>query len=108
MSDGDGPADGGEEHRGRWPAAATGPEREALLADSVGRAVLVALETLTPAERLAFVLHDVFALPFDEIGPIVNRSPDAAEMLASRARRRVQSARLPDPDRSHSSSDEKI
>jgi RNA polymerase sigma factor (sigma-70 family) len=75
------------------------PEHEALLADSVGIAMLVVLDTLTPAERLAFVLHDMFAVPFDEIAPIVDRSPDAAKMLASRARRRVQSASLHDPDR---------
>ncbi len=66
------------------------PEHEALLADSVGMALLVVLETLTPAERVAFVLHDMFAVPFDEIAPIVGRSPDAARKLASRARRRVQ------------------
>lgn len=66
------------------------PEREVLLADSVGLALLVVLETLTPAERLAFVLHDLFAMPFDEIAPIVGRSPAAARQLASRARRRVQ------------------
>jgi RNA polymerase sigma factor (sigma-70 family) len=75
------------------------PEQEAMLADSVGLALLVVLDTLTPAERLAFVLHDMFAVPFDEIAPIVDRSPDAAKMLASRARRRVQSASTPDPDR---------
>jgi RNA polymerase sigma-70 factor (ECF subfamily) len=68
----------------------TGPEHEAVLADSVGLALLVVLETLTPAERLAFVLHDMFAVPFDEIARIVERSPDAAKQLASRARRRVQ------------------
>jgi RNA polymerase sigma factor (sigma-70 family) len=68
----------------------TDPEHEALLADSVGLAMLVVLETLNPAERLAFVLHDMFAVPFDEIAPIVDRSPDAARQLASRARRRVQ------------------
>jgi RNA polymerase sigma factor (sigma-70 family) len=68
------------------------PEQEALLADSVGLAVLVVLETLEPAERLAFVLHDVFAVPFDEIAPIVGRSSAAARQLASRARRRVQGA----------------
>ncbi|HEX6675196.1 MAG TPA: sigma-70 family RNA polymerase sigma factor [Actinomycetes bacterium] len=68
------------------------PEQEALLADSVGLALLVVLDTLTPAERLAFVLHDMFAVPFDEIAPIVGRSPGAAKMLASRARRRVQQA----------------
>ena len=66
------------------------PEHEALLADSVGLALLVVLETLSPAERLAFVLHDMFAVPFDEIGPMVDRSPEAARQLASRARRRVQ------------------
>ena len=68
------------------------PEHEALLADSVGLALLVVLETLTPAERLAFVLHDMFAVPFDEIAPIVDRSPAAARQLASRARRRVRGA----------------
>src|ERR671914_655880 len=68
------------------------PEHEALLADSVGLALLVVLETLTPAERLAFVLHDMFAVPFEEIAPIVGRSPTAARQLASRARRRVQGA----------------
>jgi RNA polymerase sigma factor (sigma-70 family) len=73
------------------------PEYEALLADSVGLALLVVLETLTPAERLAFVLHDMFAVPFDEIAPIVGRSPAAARQLASRARRRVQGA-APAPD----------
>jgi RNA polymerase sigma factor (sigma-70 family) len=66
------------------------PEHEALLADSVGLALLVVLETLSPPERLAFVLHDMFGVPFDEIAPIVDRSPDAARQLASRARRRVQ------------------
>lgn len=68
------------------------PEAEALLADSVGVALLVVLDTLAPAERLAFVLHDLFALPFDEIGRIVGRTPDAAKQLASRARRRVRGA----------------
>ena len=81
------------------PADGTDPEHEALLADSVGLALLVVLETLSPAERLAFVLHDMFAVPFDEIAPIVDRSPDAARQLASRARRRVQGERtVPDPD----------
>lgn len=70
----------------------TGPEHEALLADSVGLALLVVLETLAPPERLAFVLHDMFAVPFDEIAPIVGRTPTAARQLASRARRRVQGA----------------
>ena len=75
------------------------PEHEALLADSVGLALLVVLETLTPPERLAFVLHDIFAVPFDEIGPIVDRSPEAARQLASRARRRVRAERtVPDAD----------
>jgi len=77
------------------------PEREALLADSVGSALLVVLDTLAPAERLAFVLHDLFAVPFEEIAPIVGRSPDAARQLASRARRRVQRVDdVPDADRS--------
>ena len=76
-----------------------GPETEAVLADSVGLAMLVVLETLTPAERLAFVLHDMFLVPFDEIAPIVGRTPTAARQLASRARRRVQGVdRVPDPD----------
>ncbi|MFE3199998.1 sigma-70 family RNA polymerase sigma factor [Embleya sp. NPDC059237] len=66
------------------------PEHQAMLADSVGMALLVVLETLAPAERLAFVLHDMFALPFDEIAPIVDRTPTATRQLASRARRRVQ------------------
>jgi RNA polymerase sigma-70 factor, ECF subfamily len=80
-------------------ADGTDPEHEALLGDSVGLALLVVLETLAPAERLAFVLHDMFAVPFDEIAPIVDRSPDAARQLASRARRRVRgSAPVPDAD----------
>jgi RNA polymerase sigma factor (sigma-70 family) len=80
-------------------ADGTNPEHEALLADSVGLALLVILETLTPAERLAFVLHDMFAVPFGEIAPIVERSPEAARQLASRARRRVQGERsIPDAD----------
>jgi RNA polymerase sigma factor (sigma-70 family) len=70
----------------------TGPEQEVMAADTVGLALLVILDTLSPAERLAFVLHDLFAVPFDEIAPIVGRSPDAAKMLASRARRRVRGA----------------
>src|SRR5437773_1047422 len=74
------------------------PEQEVLLADSVGLALLVVLDTLTPAERIAFVLHDVFALPFDEIAPIVERSPEATRQLASRARRRVRLAPQPDRD----------
>jgi RNA polymerase sigma factor (sigma-70 family) len=78
-------------------ADGTDPEHEALLADSVGLALLVVLERLTPAERLAFVLHDMFAVPFEDIAPIVERSPDAARQLASRARRRVRGAD-PGPD----------
>ncbi|MGH8991155.1 MAG: sigma-70 family RNA polymerase sigma factor [Acidimicrobiia bacterium] len=74
------------------------PEHEALLADSVGLALLVVLDTLAPAERLAFVLHDLFAVPFDEIAPIVGRSPAAVRQLASRARRRVQGSAPPDTD----------
>jgi RNA polymerase sigma factor (sigma-70 family) len=75
------------------------PEHEALLGDSVGLALLVVLQTLSPPERLAFVLHDIFAVPFDEIGPIVERSPEAARQLASRARRRVRAERtVPDAD----------
>jgi RNA polymerase sigma-70 factor, ECF subfamily len=74
------------------------PEEEALIADSVGLALMIVLETLTPAERLAFVLHDMFAVPFEEIGPLVGRSPDAARQLASRARRRVRGAPVPDAD----------
>ena len=78
---------------------ATQPEHEALLADSVGLALLVVLETLAPAERLAFVLHDMFGVPFDEIAGMVDRSPAAARQLASRARRRVQGAApVPDAD----------
>jgi RNA polymerase sigma factor (sigma-70 family) len=77
------------------------PEHEALLADSVGLALLVVLETLAPAERLAFVLHDLFAVPFEDIAPIVGRTPTSARQLASRARRRVQgSAAAQDPDQS--------
>jgi RNA polymerase sigma-70 factor (ECF subfamily) len=71
-------------------ADAMDPEHEAVLADSVGLALLVVLENLSPPERLAFVLHDIFAMPFDEIAPIVDRSPEAARQLASRARRRVR------------------
>jgi RNA polymerase sigma factor (sigma-70 family) len=78
---------------------AAGPEDEALMADSVGLALLVVLETLSPAERLAFVLHDTFGVPFDEIAPIVGRTPAAARQLASRARRRVRGAApVPEPD----------
>ncbi|MGH8776945.1 MAG: RNA polymerase sigma factor SigJ [Jiangellaceae bacterium] len=74
------------------------PEDEALLADSVGLALLVVLDTLTPAERLAFVLHDMFQVPFEEIAPMVGRPPPAARQLASRARRRVRGADVPAPD----------
>jgi RNA polymerase sigma factor (sigma-70 family) len=74
------------------------PEEEALLADSVGLALLVVLDSLSPAERLAFVLHDMFELPFEEIAPMVGRSPAAARQLASRARRRVRGAEIPAPD----------
>src|SRR5688500_14154443 len=73
------------------------PEGEAVLADSVGVALLVVLDTLTPAERLAFVLHDLFAMPFGEIGSIIGRSPAAAKQLASRARRRVRGSPSPAP-----------
>jgi RNA polymerase sigma-70 factor (ECF subfamily) len=90
-----------EEYIGSWlpePVVtlddSASPEDEALIADSVGLALLVVLETLTPPERLAFVLHDMFAVPFDEIGVIVGRSPEAARQLASRARRRVRGAPL--------------
>jgi RNA polymerase sigma factor (sigma-70 family) len=74
------------------------PEEEALLADSVSLALLVVLDTLAPAERLAFVLHDMFDLPFEEIAPMVGRTPAAARQLASRARRRVRGADIPDSD----------
>src|SRR6516164_1686473 len=76
-------------------ADSAGPEYQAVLADSVGLALLVVLDTLTPAERLAFVLHDMFAMPFEEIAPIVERSPAATRQLASRARRRVQGQDAP-------------
>ncbi len=80
------------------PVGELRPEDEVLLADSVGLALLVVLDALAPAERLAFVLHDMFDLPFEEIGPMVGRSPTAARQLASRARRRVRGAEVPDPD----------
>ena len=77
----------------------TDPEHQALLADSVGVALLVVLDTLSPPERLAFVLHDIFAVPFDDIAPILDRTPEAARQLASRARRRVQGEpTMPDTD----------
>jgi RNA polymerase sigma-70 factor (ECF subfamily) len=80
------------------PADSPDPQQEAMLADSVGLALLVVLNTLTPAERLAFVLHDMFAVPFGEIALIVGRSTEAAKMLASRARHRVRTAHIPDTD----------
>ena len=97
----------GEQPLDRWrpepiiddPAVGTDPEHEALLADSVGIALQVVLDTLRPAERVAFVLHDMFAVPFDEIAVMVDRSPQATRQLASRARRRVRDAApAPDPD----------
>jgi RNA polymerase sigma-70 factor, ECF subfamily len=83
------------------PAADNAYEREAEMADNVGTALLVVLETLNPAERLAFVLHDMFAVPFEEIAPLVDRTPAAARQLASRARRRVQGAPAPDAELGH-------
>jgi RNA polymerase sigma-70 factor (ECF subfamily) len=80
------------------PEDGTAPEHQALLADSVGLALLVVLEQLSPPERLAFVLHDLFAIPFKEIASILDRSPDATRQLASRARRRVRGAPEPDAD----------
>jgi RNA polymerase sigma factor (sigma-70 family) len=80
------------------PESGMDPEHEAVIGDSVGLALLVVLDTLSPAERVAFVLHDVFAVPFDEIAPIVGRSSEATRQLASRARRRVRGAPVPDTD----------
>lgn len=80
------------------PEGALPPDEEAVLADSVGLALLVVLDTMAPAERLTFVLHDMFDLPFEEIAPMVGRSPAAARQLASRARRRVRGAEVPAPD----------
>lgn len=80
------------------PRAGADPEQEALLGDAVGLALYVVLDALTPAERVAFVLHDVFAIPFDDIAPIVGRTPTATRQLASRARRRVQGTPVPDVD----------
>lgn len=80
------------------PEEGIDPEQEALLGDSVGLALVVVLDSLSPAERVAFVLHDLFAVPFDAIAPIVGRTPTAARQLASRARRRVQGAPVPDID----------
>lgn len=92
--------EGGPEPAAHIRDISADPEREIVLADSVGLALLVVLETLSPAERVAFVLHDMFDLPFDEIAPIVGRSPTAARQLASRARRRVQGApAVPKPAR---------
>jgi RNA polymerase sigma factor (sigma-70 family) len=79
-------------HGAAAPAQTPDPEQEALLLDSVGRAMLVVLDTLTPAERVTFVLHDLFAVPFDEIAPVVDRTPATTKKLASRARRRVRGA----------------
>ena len=94
-----------EDYVGTWlPEPVVGgdefgaPEAESVLADSVGLALLVVLEHLSPGERLAFVLHDMFGVPFDEIGPMLDRTPDAARQLASRARRRVRGAATPDRD----------
>src|SRR5215211_7595375 len=80
------------------PEGALGPDEQALLAEGVGLALLVVLDTLSPPERVAFVLHDLFAVPFEEIAPILDRSPAAARQLASRARRRLQGAPAPDTD----------
>ncbi|MER6258788.1 sigma-70 family RNA polymerase sigma factor [Streptomyces sp900105245] len=91
----------GEEPLDTWrpaPSAEPDPAQDALLADSVGVALLVVLDTLSPAERLAFVLHDLFGVPFEEIGGILGRSPAAARQLASRARRRVRGAGAPETD----------
>src|SRR5437762_1667203 len=93
-----------EDYAGSWlpepiVTIENGPEDEAVLADSVGLALLVVLDTLTPAERLAFVLHDMFELPFDEIGTMVDRTPEATRQLASRARRRVKGADVRAPER---------
>ena len=92
------PLEPGAPDRGLGVAGTPDPETEAILADSLGVALQVVLETLSPPERLAFVLHDLFGVPFDEIAPILGRSATAARQLASRARRRVQAAE-PDPDR---------
>jgi RNA polymerase sigma-70 factor (ECF subfamily) len=83
---------------GSAAASVRDPEEEAALADSVGLALHIVLDTLSPAERLAFVLHDLFAVPFDEIAPMVGRSVAASKMLASRARRRLRSVAAPDAD----------
>ena len=83
------------------------PEEEAVLADSVGLALLVVLDTLTPAERLSFVLHDLFAMPFTEVGAVLDRSPEAARQLASRARRRVRGAAADGPASQHGASQDR-
>ncbi|GGU88457.1 DNA-directed RNA polymerase sigma-70 factor [Streptomyces filipinensis] len=91
----------GEEPLDTWnpgASAAPDPAQDAVLADSVGVALLVVLDTLSPAERLAFVLHDLFGVPFDEVGGVLGRSPAAARQLASRARRRVRGAQAPEAD----------
>ena len=88
-------------------ADAIDPEHEALLADSVGLALLMVLETLTPPERLAYVLHDMFSIPFDDIGAVLDRTPDAARQLASRARRRIRGAE-PIPDASPAAQQEVV
>jgi RNA polymerase sigma factor (sigma-70 family) len=92
------PFDDGRPEQVAEPKGATDPEYEAMLADSVGLALLVVLDRLTPAERVSFVLHDMFGVPFDEIAPIVGRWPAAARQLASRARRRVGGAEEPETD----------
>ncbi|RIQ23207.1 sigma-70 family RNA polymerase sigma factor [Jiangella rhizosphaerae] len=92
------PLDDGDRGAATVDAAAPDPEGEAMLADAVGPALLVVLDSLAPAERLAFVLHDLFAMPFDEIAVILERTPAATRQLASRARRRVQGARTASPD----------
>ncbi|MEA5455492.1 sigma-70 family RNA polymerase sigma factor [Sinomonas sp. JGH33] len=84
---------------GEFAAPAGGPEEEAVMADEVGLALLVVLDALQPAERLAFVLHDMFDVPFDRIAPVLGKSSDATRQLASRARRRVRGSETPDPDR---------
>ncbi|GHE00133.1 sigma-70 family RNA polymerase sigma factor [Streptomyces alanosinicus] len=91
----------GEQPLDTWqpgPSAEPDPAQDAVLADSVGAALLVVLETLSPAERLAFVLHDLFGVPFEEVGDVLGRSPAAARQLASRARRRVRGADAPEAD----------
>lgn len=94
-----------EDQAGMWlpeplvtEPTADGPESQAVIAESIGLALLIVLESLTPPERLAFVLHDIFAVPFETIGQIMGRTTEAARQLASRARRRVQAAPQPDPD----------